>query len=197
MPKIEIPNPPEVEEALKALLKRDDAEARRLLRFLNMPDLAKHFKIYAIDMIGSGRSDKIDFSELDFEKDLVDTTAEFIKLKELDNFHAVDTSIGGWVALKIALRNIGMQKLIISDTVGMSSHVKPSDKMIGIYIIANILSKTIFNPNRKNKKLEKLADERRQQEDDQVSVGCRRDSIFAEKTADPDRVDGPVGRLEN
>ncbi|MBI1999067.1 MAG: hypothetical protein HYS74_00225 [Parcubacteria group bacterium] len=41
MQKIETPNPPEAERARKELQGRNDPEAKRLLRFLNMPDLSR------------------------------------------------------------------------------------------------------------------------------------------------------------
>src|SRR3989344_8879229 len=45
----------------------------------NIPELSKHFKIYAIDMPGAGRSSKLDYAKLSFEKDYFEILSKFLQ----------------------------------------------------------------------------------------------------------------------
>lgn len=123
----------------------------------NIPELAKHFKVYAIDLPGAGRSSRINYAFLDLEKDLVDLVDRFIKILGLGKISILGSSIGGWISLKIALRcGPDLDKLILTNCVGFTDFVRTSDKIIGIYPLAFILSKTILKPYRSNKNIEKF-----------------------------------------
>lgn len=121
----------------------------------NLLELAKFFRVTAVDLFGGGRSTSIDFSKLDLEKDLIDPVADFISAKRLENFSILGSSIGGWIAMKIALRKkFSLKKLVLADAIGFSDYRRFSDKMISIYPLAKLISKTVLNPKRNNRRIE-------------------------------------------
>ena len=73
-----------------------------------IPALAKHFRVYAIDLIGNGRSDKpiIEYSL----QTLVEHVAGFIDALRLKNVRIMGNSQGAYVAIKYVLDNPGMVK---------------------------------------------------------------------------------------
>lgn len=121
--------------------------------FGNISDLAKFFKVYAIDLPGSGQSTKIDFYQSDIEKDYVDVVEEFIEKLGLKKFYIIGHSFGGWIALKLMLRNkIEIEKVILVDAVGFSSAIVGVRYLIAMRPVANFLAKTIMKPTKKNMK---------------------------------------------
>ena len=67
-----------------------------------VPELAKHFRVYALDYPGHGWSDipRVDYAAGYF----VDTVARFLDALEVENATVVGESIGGTVALVLAAR---------------------------------------------------------------------------------------------
>lgn len=121
----------------------------------NIPELAKYFKVYAVDLVGGGRSSKIDFADLDFQKDLVDPILGFISQKKLRSLNILGSSIGGWIATKLLLEiPQKISNVIIADGVGFNESMRVADRIIGIYPLAKLLSKTALNPKRSNKNIE-------------------------------------------
>lgn len=118
----------------------------------NIPELAKHFTVYAIDLPGAGRSSRVNYATLDMHKGLVDTVDAFVQHHELKNFHVMGCSAGGWIAFQLALRYPDkVRKIVVENSAGLSDGVGISDRMIGIYPFANLIAKTALNPNRKDK----------------------------------------------
>ena len=125
--------------------------------YLNIPELSRHFKVYALDLPGAGRSTRIDYSKLNLDRDFVDVVDQFIKLKNLNDVNIVGSSIGGWIALKLALKdNPRINRLVLVDSLGFTDYVSFSNRIIGIYPVAKIISKTILRPHRENKNVEKF-----------------------------------------
>jgi pimeloyl-ACP methyl ester carboxylesterase len=123
----------------------------------NIPELSKHFTVYAIDLPGAGRSSRINYAKLDLQRDLVDVVEQFISANQLENAHLVGFSVGGWLTMKIALLHAERKnKLIIENSVGFTDYMGRSDKIIGIYPFAKLIAKTILIPKRKNKNIEKF-----------------------------------------
>lgn len=73
-----------------------------------IPALAKHFKVYAIDLIGNGESDipAMEYSLLT----LVEHVAGFIDCLKLQNVRIMGNSQGAYVAIKYALDHPGRVK---------------------------------------------------------------------------------------
>ena len=121
----------------------------------NIAELSKHFTVYALDLPGGGRSTKIDFKRLNFEKDLVDTVDVFIQKLNLQSVFLVGASMGGWVAMKVALKNGDkIKKIVVADSVGFSSHMTFPDLLMSWYPFARFMSKTVLRPGAKNRSIE-------------------------------------------
>lgn len=73
-----------------------------------IPALAKHFRVYAIDLIGNGDTDKpmVEYSL----QTLVEHVAGFIDVLRLRNVRIMGNSQGAYVAIKYALDNPGRVK---------------------------------------------------------------------------------------
>ncbi len=123
----------------------------------NIAELAKKYTVYACDTPGSGRSSRVNYDALDLEKDFVDTVDGLIKKLKLKKVTLVGSSIGGWIALKLALRNKKyIDKLVLIDAVGFMNHVQPFDRIIGLSPLAKLLSKTVLKPTKNNANIERF-----------------------------------------
>jgi pimeloyl-ACP methyl ester carboxylesterase len=121
----------------------------------NIPELSKYFTIYAIDLPGAGRSSTLDYKKLDPNQDLVHVVDQFIILNQLENAHILGFSIGGWLALKIALLHPQRRiKLVVTNSVGFTNYMNFSQKVIGFYPLANLIANTILRPKRNNREVE-------------------------------------------
>jgi len=119
----------------------------------NIAEFAKYFKVYALDLPGSGYSTKIDFRKANLEKSFVDVVQKFIAKKNLVNTSIIGHSIGGWVAIKLALRDKSLvNKMVLVNSLGFSDYVSLPQRLIGAYPIAKILASTVMKPSRKNMK---------------------------------------------
>lgn len=122
--------------------------------YKNIPELARRFRIYAVDLPGCGGSSNLDVYRMNLVKDYVEVITSFIKLLSLSDLSVVGATLGGWIALQLPnQRDLSLDKLIIIDTPGFS---KPtfSDKIISNYLLMNIVSKTILRPKRSNRMVE-------------------------------------------
>lgn len=121
----------------------------------NIASFAKYFTVFALDLPGAGRSSIVDYSHLDLERDFVDVAAKFIKIKKIKNPDILGSSIGGWIALKLSLRkDLALHRLVLADSIGFADSLRLADRIIGIYPLANLLSRTILTPVRTNKNIE-------------------------------------------
>ena len=120
----------------------------------NIPELAKQFTIYAIDLPGAGRSSRLDYSKMEPEKDLLEVVDEFTQKMGLENFSVIGCSMGGWIALRLALKHPEkVKRIVVENTVGFADYMTASEKIIGFYPFAKFIAKIFINPkNRKNVK---------------------------------------------
>lgn len=125
--------------------------------YANIDGLAEHFTVYALDLPGGGRSTKVDFSKMDFEKDLVDVVDTFINNLPIETTDVIGSSNGGWITLKLALQNHPkIRKIIVANSVGFSDYATIPDRIMGIYPLARFLSRTVLKPLRTNPNIEKI-----------------------------------------
>lgn len=83
-----------------------------------IPELAKHFHVYALDWLGYGDSDKpeMDYSSSNYSSLLV----EFIEALKLEKFSMVAFSMGGAMAISYALEHQdNVEKLVLIDGYGL------------------------------------------------------------------------------
>ncbi len=116
----------------------------------NIAELSQHFAVYAIDLPGAGRSTRLNYRTLDPEKDFLHVVENFIKTLGLKNLNLIGCSIGGWIALQLALRHSELiHRIVVEDSVGFANHAGISDKLISFYPLALLLSKTVINPQKR------------------------------------------------
>ena len=115
----------------------------------NIPVLAKHFTVYAIDLPGAGRSSRINYRTLDPEINILNVVKSFVRTVGLKKYSVCGCSIGGWVALRLAHEYPeNVRKIVVLNNVGFDEYMDLSDKVIGFYPLAWIISKTILRSNR-------------------------------------------------
>ena len=119
----------------------------------NIAQFSQHFRVYALDLPGAGHSSKINFRTLNLEHDFVDTVEHFIRIKNLQNVSLVGHSLGGWIAMKLALRDISsLNKIVLVSPIGFSGFVPFKHRLLAFYPIAKLLSVTAMKPTEKNMK---------------------------------------------
>jgi pimeloyl-ACP methyl ester carboxylesterase len=94
-----------------------------------IPALAQHFRVYAIDLIGNGQTDKplIDYSFQTF----VEHVAGFVDALNLDQVRVLGNSQGAYVAIKYVLDNPGRVKqaaLISTGTLAKAAGIDDQGK---------------------------------------------------------------------
>ncbi len=123
----------------------------------NIPVLAKHFTVYAVDLPGAGRSSRVDYRTLDPALDLYDVVVQWMNRLGITGADVIGCSIGGWIAMKLALEHAEMVKrLVILNSVGLANYMGRGERMIGLYSLANIIAKTVLRPTRNNKNIERF-----------------------------------------
>lgn len=119
--------------------------------YANIGKLSKKFKVYAIDLPGSGKSSKIDYKKFNFEKDFVDVVEKFIKLKQFKKINVIGHSFGGLIALKLALKKDSfIDRMVLVNPMGFTSNIPLNQKLLSLDFIAKLLSKTVMKATRKN-----------------------------------------------
>lgn len=125
--------------------------------YQNIGELAKHFKVYALDLPGAGGSTTVNFYKTDFEKDFVEVVDEFITSKGFKKLSIVGSSFGGWIALRLAMQKKPyIDKIVLSNPLGFTTHMPVRFRPVSFKPLAIFLSKTALRPDRKNKNLEKF-----------------------------------------
>lgn len=123
----------------------------------NIKEFARNHKVYALDLPGAGRSQKIPFHKLNLENDLVTTVSKFIDHLSLTKFDLIGSSIGGWISLRLALKDqTKIKKLVVTDCIGFMDFMRFSDRIISIKPLAKLLTKTVLRPNKNNLNIEKF-----------------------------------------
>jgi pimeloyl-ACP methyl ester carboxylesterase len=85
---------------------------------LTMKDLRRHYRVYAIDLLGHGHSDwpQIDYA-IQRQTDMV---REFLVSQKIVPADVVGISMGGWVALQLASEHPEMvRRLVLIDSAGL------------------------------------------------------------------------------
>ncbi len=123
----------------------------------NLPLLAKHYTVYALDLPGAGRSSVIDYATLDAKKDLFDVVEQFVTKLNLQNLRIIGCSVGGWLAMTLALAQPArVKKIVVENSVGFSDYFGFGDLVISQYPLAQLITRTLLKPHRQNKRIEQF-----------------------------------------
>lgn len=106
-----------------------------------MPELSKKYKVIAVDLQGHGRTADID-RPYAFES-LADDVASLLKYLKIDNANILGYSLGGGVALQVAIRHPEMvKKLVIISAVYKFDGWYPETRAVFPTISAEAFAKT-------------------------------------------------------
>ena len=117
--------------------------------------LAQDFAVFAPEHPGFGRSD--DPSWLDEIGDLAFFYLDFLETLGLDRVHLVGTSLGGWIAAELAVRNqTRLASLTLVGAVGITAHGRPIDDIFRMPVDEN-LRRFYADPERAARRLGDMA----------------------------------------
>jgi pimeloyl-ACP methyl ester carboxylesterase len=104
----------------------------------NIANLARHHQVYAVDMVGSGKSDYPDGSySLAYQADFLHG---FMAALELDAATLIGNSMGGGVALEFTrLYPDRVDKLVLVDSMGFGKEISLGIRLITLPAIVNLL----------------------------------------------------------
>mgnify|MGYP006299848815 FL=1 len=97
----------------------------------NIENLAGHFKVYAVDLVGFGKSGK---PKAPYTYDyFARFIKEFIDVMEIDKAVLIGHSLGGGIAMRFALMFPGrVEKLVLVDSAGLGKEISKIFKLISL-----------------------------------------------------------------
>ncbi|MBD3880422.1 alpha/beta fold hydrolase [Phormidium tenue FACHB-886] len=108
---------------------------------LNMLELAQHHRVYAVDLMGSGRSDKPSGTYA-----LTDLTAfvkAFIDVLAIDRPSLIGNSMGGGIALQFALTYPqDVAALVLVNSLGLGQRISPSLRLANLPFVDKLYKPT-------------------------------------------------------
>jgi pimeloyl-ACP methyl ester carboxylesterase len=117
--------------------------------------LSQSFDVLAPEHPGFGASD--DPRWLDRPSDLACFYLDMIDALKLDGVHLIGTSLGGWIAAELAVRNTSrLASLTLVCAVGIAANGAPIDDMFRMSAEENA-RRFYFDPGRVRRRLERLA----------------------------------------
>ncbi len=83
-----------------------------------MLDMRSHFHVYAIDLLGHGDSQKPDIAySIEQQSEMLH---QFLATQNIKSADLVGVSMGGWVALKLAIDHpVSVNRLVVADAAGL------------------------------------------------------------------------------
>src|SRR6202021_1964877 len=120
-----------------------------------LDDLARDYAVYAPEHPGFGRSD--DPAWLDEIGDLAYFYLDFLETLGLDRVHLIGTSLGGWIAAELAVRNqTRLASLTLVGAVGITANHRPIPDIFRMPVDEN-LRRFYADPQRAARRLGDLA----------------------------------------
>jgi 4,5:9,10-diseco-3-hydroxy-5,9,17-trioxoandrosta-1(10),2-diene-4-oate hydrolase len=107
---------------------------------LNINAIAQEYRVYALDLVGFGKSDKpeIDYSFSNFAKFVKD----FMGTQNIDRASLVGWSLGGGTSLQFAIDFPDkLDKLVLLNSVGLGKEIHLMFRMSSIPLIGKLLSR--------------------------------------------------------
>jgi 4,5:9,10-diseco-3-hydroxy-5,9,17-trioxoandrosta-1(10),2-diene-4-oate hydrolase len=112
---------------------------------------AQHFRVIAVDLPGAGGSSRVSFPNVVLTKTFVDPIVDVLDQLNINRAHVVGHSLGGWIALKLALANPErMDRIVLTNPIGMTDVMPISKRPIALRWFAELISRTAMRPTRKN-----------------------------------------------
>ena len=109
----------------------------------NIAALAREHRVFAIDIVGFGRTDKPE-GVYTFEM-MADFVLDFMKTMGIDKASLVGNSMGGGISMTVAAQAPDrVKKIVLVDPVGLGRKLSPVMRIMSLPVIGNVLTK----PNR-------------------------------------------------
>jgi pimeloyl-ACP methyl ester carboxylesterase len=120
-----------------------------------LDELAREYHVFAPEHPGFGRSD--DPPWLDGVGDLAYFYLDFLETLGLDRVHLIGTSLGGWIAAELAVRNTSrLASLTLVGAVGITAAGQPIDDIFRLPVDEN-LRRFYADPERAARRLADMA----------------------------------------
>src|SRR5882724_1063859 len=120
-----------------------------------LEELSRRFEVFAPEHPGFGQSD--DPSWLDDIADLAYFHLDLLKALGLDRVHLMGTSLGGWIAAELAVRNTArLASLTLVGAVGITAGGEPIDDIFRMPVDEN-LRRFYADPERAARRLGDMA----------------------------------------
>lgn len=111
---------------------------------LNIAALGQHYRAYAVDLVGFGRTDKPDIAYS--VSALARFLRDFMETQGMDRASLIGNSMGGGVALQFALTYPDMvDRLVLVDSAGLGKEVTITLRLASTPLLGDLLTR----PNRK------------------------------------------------
>jgi len=111
---------------------------------LNINALAQHHRVYAVDLVGFGRSDKLSGVLTPFY--WAQFISDFMEVQRIDKASLVGNSIGGLVALQFAIQFPDkVEKLVLVGSAGLGKETALILRLLSLPLIGELLTR----PSRK------------------------------------------------
>ena len=112
-----------------------------------MAELAAHYQVYAMDLVGHGFTDKPD-PGLRVFPNLVEFVVDFMEVMKISRAHVMGHSMGGMVALRLAIEYPQrVDKLIAADAAGLGREAALTFRMASIPGLGELLMSRDYTPD--------------------------------------------------
>lgn len=111
---------------------------------LNIEPLAAHYRVYALDMLGHGRTDGLDAGSYSLSV-FADFVKGFMEALDLARVYVVAHSFGGAVALQLALdAPESIARLVLADSAGLGRQCSRSVRLFAAPGIGEVLARRAY-----------------------------------------------------
>ena len=105
-----------------------------------MPELAKRHRVYALDLIGFGQSDKPDAAYS--EAFMASVVSDFVDTMQLERFHLIGNSMGGAVSQRVAREMPHrVDRLVLVCSGGLGRGISPRVCLLSVPLLGELLAR--------------------------------------------------------
>jgi pimeloyl-ACP methyl ester carboxylesterase len=111
---------------------------------LNFNELAAHYRVYAVDLIGHGKTDKPLSASYHID-DLASFITRFMNAVDVKQADLIGHSLGGWICLWIAIHHpVYVKKIVLVDSAGLTKENPIEIRLMSIPGLGEFLSAMVL-----------------------------------------------------
>jgi pimeloyl-ACP methyl ester carboxylesterase len=111
---------------------------------LNFNELAAHYRVYAVDLIGHGKTDKPLSASYHID-DLASFITRFMDAVDVKQADLIGHSLGGWICLWTAIQNPAyVKKIVLVDSAGLTKENPIEIRLMSIPGLGEFLSAMVL-----------------------------------------------------